>query len=68
MSFNKRFLSEGSIRSFAKNEFNSFETYMTNADAYITETGWASKMYDKFGMADEDQRRKIHLQIQNNEI
>jgi hypothetical protein len=69
MSFNKRFLSENSIRSFAKaDSFKSFERYMTYADAYITETGWASEIYHKFGEAEESERKNIHQSIINNLI
>jgi hypothetical protein len=68
MGFNKRFLSEESIRAFAKNGFNSFEVYMTCADAYIVSMGWASKIYDKFGNANEEERKSIHKKIANNEI
>jgi hypothetical protein len=68
MGFNKRFLSEESIRSFAKNDFPSFESYMTNADAYIVNTGWAEKIYHKFGESDQKGRKTLHKQISKNEI
>ena len=69
MSFNKRFLSDDSIRSFAKaDSFKSFERYMTCADAYIIETGWANEIYHKFGEAEEAERKNIHQSIINNLI
>jgi len=73
MSFNKRFLSESSIRSFAKSyrdSFHWFQRYMVYADAYIIEGDWASGIYERFGEAGEDseERRKIHQQIVNDEI
>ncbi len=71
MSFNKRFLSESSIRSFAKSykdSFHWFQRYMIYADAYIIEGDWASDMYNKFGEAGEEERRTIHQQIANDEI
>ena len=71
MSFNKRFLSESSIRSFAKSykdSFHWFQRYMVYADAYIIEGDWASDMYRKFGEAEEEERRIIHQQIVNEEI
>ena len=73
MGFNKRFLSEESIRSFAKSHkdsFHWFQRYMVYADAYIVDTGWASDIYDRFGKAGEDseERRELHRQIANDEI
>lgn len=69
MGFNKRFLSENSIRTFAKvDSFNRFEHYMICADAYIIETGWASEIYHKFGEAEESERKNIHQSIINNLI
>jgi hypothetical protein len=73
MSFNKRFLSESSIRSSAKSNqdsFHWFQRYMVYADAYIIEGDWASDIHDKFCKAEEDseERRKIHQQIINEEI
>lgn len=74
MGFNKRFLSESSIRSFAKsNNFHWFQRYMVYADAYIIEGGpndWANKMYHKFGQAGEDseERKELHRKIANDEI
>ena len=73
MSFNKRFLSESSIRSFAKSykdSFHWFQRYMVYADAYIIEGDWASEIYDRFGKAEEDseERRNLHQQIANDEI
>jgi hypothetical protein len=68
MGFNKRFLSEESIRAFAQNDFQSFETYMTNADAYIVNMGWADKIYHQFGEANEKQRKELHKKIKNGTI
>jgi ATP-dependent phosphoenolpyruvate carboxykinase len=68
MGFHKRFLSEETIRSNAKSDFQSFETYMTNADAYIVNTGWADKIYHQFGQSKEKQRKELHKQIQNGTI
>jgi len=68
MGFHKRFLSEESIRAFAKNDFNSFETYMTCADAYIVNIGWASKIYHQFGESDQKERKELHKQIKNGTI
>lgn len=74
MGFNKRFLSEDSIRSSAKNSnFHWFQRYMVYADAYIIDTSkgdWASKMYHQFGQAGEDseERRELHRKIANDEI
>jgi hypothetical protein len=73
MGFNKRFLSESSIRNFAKSNHDSFhwfQRYMVYADAYIIEGDWASEIYHKFGEAGEDseERRKIHQQLVNDEI
>ncbi len=65
MSFNKRFLKEESIRSFANNDFESFEVYMTNADAYIVEPGWAYETFKKFDLANEEERKLIHQTIKN---
>lgn len=65
MSFNKRFLREESIRNFAKGDFESFKVYMTNADAYIVETGWAYDIYKEFDRANEEERKLIHQKIQN---
>jgi hypothetical protein len=65
MGFHKRFLSEDSIRAHAKNSFEDFEIYMTNADAYIISMGWANKIYHVFGSADEKGRKEIHKLIQN---
>ena len=64
MGFNKRFLSEESIRAFAKNGFNSFEVYMTCADAYIVSMGWASKIYDKR----KDNQQKLNDLSQSSSI
>lgn len=62
MSFNKRFLSKDSIKSYAKSSsFHWFQRYMVYADAYIIEddgTGWASKFYDNFGKAGEDSEKR----------
>ena len=76
MSFNKRFLSESSIRSYAKSNkdsFHWFQRYMVYADAYIidmTNGDWAQQIHDRFCNAKEDseERRKIHQQIVNDEI
>lgn len=68
MGFNKRFLSEESIKASAKNSFDSFETYMINADAYIISGDWANKIYHQFGEATKEERKKIHSQISKNQI
>jgi len=74
MSFNKRYLSEDSIRSHAKSNpdsFHWFERYMVYADAYIIDTtkgDFAEKIYEKFGEGNEEVRREIHRQLVNNEI
>lgn len=73
MGFNKRFLSESSIRSSAKSHkdsFHWFQRYMVYADAYIIEGEWASEIYHRFGEAKEDseERRELHRQIANDEI
>ena len=76
MSFNKRFLSESSIRSFAKSyhdSFHWFQRYMVYADAYIIDTtngDWASDIHDRFCKAEEDseERRNLHQQIVKDEI
>ncbi len=68
MGFNKRFLSEDSIRSFANSSFDSFETYMTCADAYIVNLGWAEKIYHQFGKAEKTERKEIHKKIKNGTI
>lgn len=74
MSFNKRFLSEDSIRSYAKSNadsFHWFERYMIGADAYIIDTTngtFAEKIYEKFGRSNEEGRREIHRQLVNDEI
>lgn len=74
MSFNKRYLSEDSIRSSAKSNsdsFHWFERYMVYADAYIIDTTngtFAEEIYEKFGESTEEGRREIHRQLVNNEI
>lgn len=69
MSFHKRFLSENSIRTFAKaNSFNQFCNYMIRANAYIIETGWAGDVYQKFRESNETERKNIHQSIINNQI
>ncbi len=72
MSFNKRYLSEDSIRSNAKsNSFHWFERYMVNADAYIIDTSkgdFAEKIHEKFGKSNEEGRQEIHRQLVNDEI
>lgn len=73
MGFHKRFLSESSIRTFAKSNrdsFHWFQRYMVYADAYIIEGDWASKIHKQFCKAEEDseERRKLHEQIANDEI
>jgi hypothetical protein len=72
MSFNKRFLNEKSIRSFAKaNDFKSFERYMINADAYIIDTSdglFASILHTNFCNGNEKTRKEIHQQLINDEI
>lgn len=74
MSFNKRFLSEESIRSYAKSNVDSFhwfERYMVCADAYIidmTKGDFAEKIHEKFGEGNEEIRREIHRQLVNDEI
>jgi len=74
MSFNKRYLSEDSIRSHAKSNsdsFHWFERYMVNADAYIIDTSkgdFAEMIYEKFGEGSEEVRREIHRQLVNDEI
>jgi hypothetical protein len=74
MSFNKRYLSEDSIRSHAKSNpdsFHWFERYMVNADAYIIDTtkgDFAETIYEKFGEGNEEVRREIHRQLVNDEI
>ena len=74
MSFNKRYLSEDSIRSSAKansDSFHWFERYMVYADAYIIDTtngDFAEKIYKKFGEGNGELRREIHKQLVNDEI
>ena len=63
MGFHKRRLTEQSIRLSAEKDYRTFETYMTSADAYITELGWASDIYRKFGEASETERVEIHKMI-----
>ena len=73
MGFYKRFLSEDSIRNFAKSHcdsFHWFQRYMVCADAYMIEGDWASEIWHKFDEAgkDSEERRKIHQQLVNNAI
>lgn len=76
MGFNKRFLSEDSIRGYAKanaDSFHWFQRYMVHADAYIidmTNGSWASDIHSQFCKAkeDSDERRELHRKIVNNEI
>ena len=71
MGFNKRFLSESSIRAYAnsyKDNFNMFLRYMTSADAYIIEGSWASKIYNKFSKADLETQRQIFENITQEKI
>jgi len=73
MGFNKRFISEDSIRSMAKSykdNFHWFQRYMVYADAYIIQGEWASDIYHQFGKMEEDSegRIKLHQQIANDEI
>jgi hypothetical protein len=76
MGFNKRYLSEDSIRSNAKSNadsFHWFQRYMVYADAYIidmTNGDWASKIHNQFCEAESDsiERRELHQKIVNNEI
>lgn len=74
MGFNKRFLSEETIRSNAKSNsdsFHWFERYMIHADAYIIDTtkgDFASKIHSQFWEGNEEERRKIHQQLVNDEI
>jgi len=74
MGFNKRFLSEDTIRTNAKNNtFHWFQRYMVYADAYIIDTSkgdWASKIHNEFCEAKEDSdvRKNLHYKIANDEI
>ncbi len=70
MSFNKRFLSTDSIKRFANsNQFESFQVYMTHADAYIINGEFASKFYKEFGSADSnsEERKNLYNKIKNDE-
>ncbi len=70
MSFHKRFLSEDSINNHAKyGNFESFQTYMTNADAYMINGNMASKFYQEFGQCEPDsqERKDLYTKIINNE-
>lgn len=71
MSFNKRFLSEDSIRKQAtSDQFDSFEKYMTTADAYITSDKWSSQFLIEFQKHEDGswERRMLHLKINTKEI
>ena len=74
MGFNKRYLSEKGIRSYAKSNVDSFhwfERYMVGADAYIIESepgDFASKFYDKFGQANQEKRKELFNKLINEEI
>jgi len=66
MGFNKRYLSESSIRSMAdsnQENFPGFQRYMTSADAYIIEGSWASRIYNKFSKADLETQEQIFVNI-----
>jgi len=70
MGFHKRFLSEDSIKRFAKsNRFEGFQVYMTHADAYIINGEFASKFYKEFGSAlyDSEERKNLYNKIKNDE-
>jgi hypothetical protein len=74
MGFNKRYLSEGGIRSYAKSNrdsFNWFERYMVGADAYIIESepeDFASKFYDEFRQSNQEKRKELFNKLINEEI
>tara|TARA_B110000503_G_scaffold33875_1_gene55022 strand:- start:1515 stop:1775 length:261 start_codon:yes stop_codon:yes gene_type:complete len=74
MGFNKRYLTESSIRSVAnsdKENFKGFQRYMIGADAYIieqNENNWASNIFNKFDNADEEEQKQIFVNITLNKI
>ena len=68
MSFNKRFISKESIKAKSKDTFERFESYLTNAECYISDSEWSSKIYSQFSKANKEQRLELYNQISNNLI
>ena len=74
MGFNKRYLTESSIRSMAdsnQENFPGFQRYMIGADAYIieqNENNWASSIFNKFNDANKEEQEQIFVNIILNKI
>lgn len=48
MGFNKRYIGDQSLLAFARNEFESFNTYMLKADAYFLEGDMTSCFWNMY--------------------
>lgn len=74
MGFNRRYLSEDSIRKSASSSlssFESFEKYMTSSDVYIIQgenSKWALDVFQIFKNANQVNRLQIYHSIQKGEI
>lgn len=67
---NRRFLTEESIKSFAKShDFQSFQSYIISADAYVINGDKASKFFIEFiKQEDNSQERKtLYNKMRNDE-
>jgi hypothetical protein len=74
MGFNRRYLSEDSIRKAASSSLSSFDTFekhMTTSEVYIIQgenTKWTSEVFHKFKESNRTNRLQIYHSIQKGEI
>ena len=64
MGFNKRFLSEDTIKSYAKSHtFHEFEKMMINSDSYTYLDSYSAQIGAEFFISDKETKNKIYNQI-----
>jgi hypothetical protein len=65
MGFNKRFLDEKTIKSQSNINFDSFESFLTKSDMFITQDEWSSWFLKEFQKHEEGswERRMLHLKL-----
>lgn len=66
MSFNKRFLTQETILSYAKTaDFNSFARYLLSPDAIIFLDEWSSNLWKRFKEASLEDRLTLFESVKS---
>ncbi len=63
-----RVLDENSVRKKAKEDFETFISWMLDADVYTIEDDWSDNTLEILEFADEDEQKLIQQKIINGQI